>query len=143
MSIKKTFVMTALSLAIPSFAMANDLTIINNTNAESTSVINNGACSNILGPAGVTHAHSTNVVTEAFITKGCIFNKNNCKAEVHMTNNCTGPVIANVIFDVKTGIKQIETVANSDGYVVSGSGFTASFDGGPAGKNWFQRLLGL
>ena len=131
-----------LSVSIPAVSAAS-LTIINNTNHDSTSILNNGACSDILGPSGISHAHNTNVVPEAILNKGCIFNKANCKAEVHMTNNCSGPAIATVTFDVKTGIKSVVPGNTSEGYAVSGNGFTASLDGGPAMKNWFQKVLGL
>lgn len=145
MSMKKATLiqLIALGISLPLSALAADLTIINNTSADSTSVINNGACSDILGPSGITHPHATNVVPEKVIAKGCIFNKSNCKAEIHMSNNCSGPTVATVIFDIATGIKSVQPAANTYGYIVSGNGFTASFDGGPAGKNWLQKLLGL
>lgn len=142
---KKTFTYcVALSFLMPLYVTAADLTIINNTNHDSTSLINNGACSDILGANGITRAHSTNVVPESVIAKGCITNKRNCQANVHMTSNCTGPAVATVLLDVKTGIKSVTPSGNTQGYVVSGNGFTASIDGGPAiQKNWFQRLFGL
>ncbi|OGT54084.1 MAG: hypothetical protein A3F43_05645 [Gammaproteobacteria bacterium RIFCSPHIGHO2_12_FULL_42_10] len=118
---------------------AGDLTIINNTGHDSTSVINNGPCSaNILGDVGITHAHTTNVVPETTVIKACIFNKSNCTAAVHMTNNCSGPVVATVVLDVKKGIKEIRSSSTSEGYVMSGSNFTATLEGGPTHQTWLQ-----
>lgn len=131
------------AMNIPSITLAASLTIINNTNYDSTSILNNGACSDILGASGISRAHSTNIVPEATLNKGCIFNKVNCKAEVHMTNNCSGPAIATVIFDIKNGIKNVVPSNTPAGYSVTGSGFIASIDGGPAMKNWFQKIFGL
>jgi hypothetical protein len=132
----------AIALAAPLSAMAGALTIVNNTDQDSTSVINSGACSDILGDSGVTRAHTTNVVPENLVAKACIFNKVNCKAEIHMTSDCTGPVIATVVFDVKQGIKNIQPSPTPEGYVVSGSGFTAVLDTGATLKPWLRFFLG-
>jgi len=140
---KLLFGLLTLSIAVTSIAVAGDLTIINNTNHDSTSVINGGACSNLLGSEGVTKAHSSNVVPEKIINKACMFNRINCRAEVHMTNDCSGPVVAIVTFDVRTGIKNVTLVNQSEGYIASGSGFTASIEGGPAKKNWLQTLFNI
>ena len=130
------FTLTSLSASL--CASAGDLTIINHTNYDSTSIINNGACSNVMGAPGITRAHTTNVVPEKLVIKACIFNKANCTAAVHMTNNCTGPVVATVIFDVAKGIKDIQPSSASMGYVMSGSEFTAIIEGGPAWKEWLK-----
>lgn len=143
MSMKKKLFISLLSLTIPIISIADPLTIINTTNQDSTSVLNGGPCSDILGEKGITRAHRTNVVDEDIIKKkACKFNKINCKTEVHMTNNCSGPVVAIVILDVNTGIKSVQ-VDPAQGYNITGNRFTALIEGGPAHKNWFQRMLGL
>jgi hypothetical protein len=145
MTMKKK-VLTSLvivSVSMPLLAMAADLTIINNTNQDSTSIINGGPCSNILGASGVTRAHTTTVVPEYVIKRACIFNKSNCQADVHMTDNCSGPTIAKVVFDVNSGIKSVTPVNTSLGYSVSGNSYAASINGGPTSKNWLQKFLGL
>lgn len=111
---------TALSYA------ANGLTIVNNTDEDSTSIINDGMCSNKL-TGGVTKAHSTNVVSGTIVSLACFGHASDCKAEVYMTNDCSGDKIATVMFDTKTGIKSV--AMNTNQYQVSGSGFNIQLDG--------------
>ena len=129
MLFKKTSIILTLSFSFISFAYA-DLKITNNTNTPATSVINNGSCSdNLPNGYGVTQPHSTNAVPDWIIKLACLMHTKDCKAEVHMTNNCSGPVIASVIFDTKKGVQSIQN-KDVDGYVVSGSGFDINIDGG-------------
>lgn len=110
---------------------ASDLTIVNDTNRDSTSIINHGLCSTILGDSGVTKAHSTNVVAASTVKKACFFNKTNCQADVYMTNNCTGPKVATVIFDISTGVKGQPDIFDTS-YAINANGFYINFSGGPA-----------
>lgn len=126
------------SVSMPIFA--SDLTIKNHTSKDSTSVMNNGPCSNILGAPGITKAHTDNPVPEATIKKACIFNKTNCKAEVHMTNDCSGPTVATVIFDINTGIKSV-TMAQGTSYTVTGNGFTALITEGSTSRSWMKWIF--
>jgi hypothetical protein len=120
----------AITASLSMTAHAGDLSITNNTDFDSTSIINNGACSTILGETGITRAGKTNVVPEARVIAGCKLNKINCKAEVHMSNNCSGPAVAIIYLDVASGIKSIQPIENS-GYVVTNSDpFTAQIDVG-------------
>lgn len=98
-------------LALPVVATATPLTIINNTNHDSTSIINGGACSNSLGPAGVTKAHSTNLVLDIVIKHICRFTPKNCRADIYMTNNCTGPVVGTAVLDINAGIQSVSSIA--------------------------------
>ncbi|MBV9575565.1 MAG: hypothetical protein JO149_02955, partial [Gammaproteobacteria bacterium] len=86
---------------------STDLTIVNNTKNYSTSVINNGPCSTILGDIGVTKPNSTSIVPSDEVKFACTLNESNCAADVYMTNNCSGPKIATVIFDTDAGIKSV------------------------------------
>lgn len=123
----------AIGISLPLFAQAADLTIVNNTYCPSTTITNNGACSTILGDSGVTKPHSTNVVTAAKIFIACIVNQKNCKADIYMTDDCTGPKVATVTFDIyDAGIKSILNYNTKIKYAVSGSSFHAELDGGPA-----------
>ena len=129
-----------LSLAFLGFvttSLANDLTIINRTNHDSTSIINNGPCS-VIFDNGITRAHSTNIVPEKIILKACIFNKTNCKAAVFMNDHCAGDAVATVVFDVKSGIKNIDPSPSPQGYVITGNGFTAFLNGGVTFKPWIR-----
>lgn len=129
--LKKLSVLAAIAgMAFPLAALAgNDLTIVNNTNQDSTTVINGGLCSStVLGSGGVTKAHSTNVVTAFKLALACISNKDNCSADIYMTNNCTGPKVGNVIFSTTTGIKSFNVYDAT--YVMAGAGFQAKIDGG-------------
>lgn len=129
--LKKTMLVSLIvAISSPFLASAADLTIVNNTNRDSTSVINHGACSTILGSHGITPAHSTNVVPSKIVTFACLLNRSNCRADVYMTNNCSGPVIATASFDVNSGIKSIDILDPS--FTVSYSGFAITISGGPA-----------
>jgi len=110
-------------------AQAADLTISNQTQHDSTCVINDGACSTILGESGVTHPHQTNVISSNKIKFACLLNRSNCKADVYMTANCTGPKIATVIFDTNSGIKTTTMYDNS--YAINHEAFTITLSGGP------------
>lgn len=129
---KKFVVGLAVLGTLPLMVNAADLTIVNNTNRDSTSIINGGACSTILGAHGITRAHSTNVVPSSVVTFACLANRSNCKADVYMTANCTGPVVATAYFDTKSGIKVVTLHDNS--YTVTGGGFQVTIDGGPAAR---------
>lgn len=121
-------VMFATLISLPLMSFAGDLTLVNNTNQDSTSVINNGVCSTILGSTGITKAHSTNVVPESKINLACILNRSNCKADVYMTNNCTGKVVATVVMDTKKGIKSVDIKDKS--YQIDAKDFRVELNGG-------------
>lgn len=123
---KKIMAFGLLGFGLVSTAFAaSDLTIVNNTNNDSTSIINNGICSNTLS-GGVTKAHSTNVVKKTVIGLACLGHASNCKADVYMTNNCSGNKVASVVFDTGSGIKSI--TMNSNNFHISGSGFRIQLD---------------
>lgn len=122
---------TAAIASAPLMAQAGSLTVVNNTDHDSTTITNshkpNPMCSaNLPGGKGITRAHTTNVIPENTVNIACIKDKQNCKADVYMTNNCSGPMIATVIFDIKSGIKSV-TMLN-DKYNISGSGFYITID---------------
>lgn len=91
---------------------AGSLTINNNTDFDSTSKINDGLCSTVFGSDGVTKAHSTHIISDKLISLACVLNSSNCKATIFMTNDCSGPIIANIILDTKTGIKNIDVLSS-------------------------------
>lgn len=125
MSIKKTVFMIAASVCsiIPLQVSAGDLIINNRSDYDSTSIINNGACSNILGEVGIARKHTEhNVVPDAKIRFACKMDSKNCRADVKISNNCTGPKVASVLFDVDTGIKQPVTSLDPR-FEIIGSGF--------------------
>lgn len=129
----KNFLIIALSVFIgsmPVFAHAGSLTVVNNTDHDSTTITNDFNCSDHLpGGKGVTKAHSTNTIPENTVNIACIKNKENCKADVYMTDNCSGTKVATVIFSTKTGIKG-DPVIYDHAYQISGSGFYIQMDGG-------------
>jgi hypothetical protein len=128
MSIKNTVFMvaTAICATLPLQAQAADLVTRNDTDLDSTSIINNGACSTILGAIGTTHAHSTNVVPGGKVKFACLANLHNCKADIYMTSNCNksgATPVATVYFDVDTGLKADKTETHDAKFVIGGSGF--------------------
>ncbi len=130
MSFKKNIVTGLLTIGVSMASIhgyAQALTIVNNTDQDSTSVINGGLCSTVFGSDGVTKAHSTNVVSDKLIALACVLNSSNCKADIYMTNNCSGPVIASAVFDTKTGMKSIDVT--SDMYRFGIGAFDITIDG--------------
>ena len=129
MSIRKIVFLFAATIcaALPLQAQAAALTITNNTNFDSTSIINNGPCSTKLGPSGTTHAHSTNVVPDSIVKMACQRSPSNCTAVVYLNGSCTAPAVYIVVLDVNAGIKSAEPIdPASNQYVISYSGFTAT-----------------
>lgn len=118
---KKYLFFSFFALGLP-LAHAGSLTIINNTNQFSTSIINKGMCSSGLGKVGVTEPGGRNVVDEKIILLACGLAANHCQADVYLTKNCTGPVLTTVVFDIKTGIKSV-TPPGIPGYTITHSDF--------------------
>jgi hypothetical protein len=83
------------------------LTIINNSNFDSTSIVNNGICSNAMGEAGITRAHSSNILSHLILMIACGMNTADCKADVYMSDDCSGPLVGTVILDINSGIKNV------------------------------------
>lgn len=126
--LKKLFI---ISIAFPTTLLASPLTIVNNTNHDSTSIINGGACSSSLGPNGVTRKHSVNIVPDIILKTACLMSPNNCRADIYMTDNCSGPKIASAVFSVNTGIISITNPTGGYGVIKNGP-FNITMTGGPA-----------
>lgn len=124
-------------LALPVSALADALTITNNTNFTVTSTINpasGGICSSSMpGGLGVTPPHTTKTIPALAVMAACgISHQHDCQAAIHMTPDCSGPAVAMVNFDTSKGIMSVQLIDTS--YKVSASGFTAVVDGGPAAR---------
>lgn len=131
MSIKKcitgiaTVVLCGASLA----SYATPLTIVNNTQNDSTTRIHNilNKCSSeLLGEAGITRAGQTNVVSENNIRAACFFTPNSCVADVYATANCSGDIIATIEFSTTDGIKSV--VPRSSKYKITAQAFHVVLD---------------
>jgi len=125
-------------LALPLAAKA-DLVIDNQTFFPSTSKINNQAghaqCSNKIPVYGITPAHSKNTIPQGIIWGACIANLHACTAEVYMSNDCSGPIIATAVFDINSGIQSINNLYGEDGFMLANpprSAFYIDIMGGPA-----------
>lgn len=108
---------------------AAPLTIDNQTDHDSTSVINKGSCSASV-PGGVTRAHTKNVVPETLLRALC--GMKDCTADIYMQDNCRGPIIATAVFNVKVGLKSISQPINGYGFEKLGP-FSIIIKGGPKG----------
>jgi len=133
MRIQKVVSTTLLAVGLSSvsaFAFAG-LVLVNNTNLDSTSIINGGICSSSLpGGVGVTKAHSTNEISDTIIRIACLGHASDCTADVYMSGNCSGPKIATAVMDIKSGVKSV--TMHSNDYKITASGFHIQLDGGPA-----------
>ena len=133
-----TATLTFCVLSLPLVAKA-DLTVDNQTFFPSTSKINNqnghAQCSSAIPIYGVTKPQSKNVIPQGIIWSACIANLHACTAEVYMTNDCTGPVIATAVFDISTGIKSINNLYGPEGFMLANpprGPFYIDIMGGPA-----------
>lgn len=120
MLLKKIIASSLLALGV-SAAHAQDLTITNNTDFPSTTHLNNTICSSVLGDLGVTPAKGSRTINEQAIRLVCITNPNNCQADVYLSKDCSGPVIAKAVYDVATGLKSVSMI--SPDYQIEGSPF--------------------
>lgn len=132
MSFKKTIISSLLTIGIAAISMqanaGQSLTIVNHTNQDSTSIINNGLCSTAFGSDGVTSAQTTHVINDKLIALACFANSSNCKADIYMTNNCSGPIVATAIFDTKTGMKSISVFGDTYAFIMGA--FDLTINGG-------------
>jgi|GEM_PF-3191568 len=140
--ITKTMALSALSLCIyllPFSSKAANLVIDNQTFFPSTSQINNQSknaqCSKDIPDYGITPPHTKNTIPSGIVFAACLANLKSCTAEVHMSNDCTGPIIATVVFDFYNGIKSIANNYGPRGFIIANpprSPFYVDIMGGPA-----------
>lgn len=128
-------ILAACAMGLSPLALATpDLIVHNNTDFYSTTLANNGACSsNFPQEKGITPPHTTKSIDGRIVRAACLTNSDNCKADVYLTNNCKGPIIATVIFSVNTGIKSKNNIPNS-GYCLRGAGFDVTLDPNPTNQ---------
>lgn len=136
MGFKKTMLLglVVASMGLSAFAATpeyHDLIIQNDTKQPSTSVINGGACSTIIGASGTTEPGRTNPVKGNLVAFVCGKHITDCKADIYMARNCKGPIVANAEIDLEHGVKYIRPVGDK-GYVFSWEGFMVKMSGGPA-----------
>lgn len=111
-----------------SLAFAVGLTIHNTTNEPSTCKTAKGCSSDLLGAVGVTPAHSSRPYSDAKIRIACKDQLENCKADVYMSSNCTGPVVASATFALHGGLLG-PVVNNGSKYAVLGTPGVVGADG--------------
>ena len=112
----------------PYFEPGNkDIIVINNTDKFSTSRINDGMCSSGLPSNGKTEPHKVNRIPELVAKLACGDLPNNCKADVYLTEDCSGPILSSVIFDIDTGVKSASP-SGIPGYDVTFGGFGFSLN---------------
>lgn len=105
---KKTLLGSLLVFGLSSLSFAT-LTIKNETKFDSTAVINKGMCSKWLS-GGVTKAGTTNVIADWVLNLACRKDKENCHADVYMTNDCSGPIVGTAEFSLTKGVRDINVI---------------------------------
>lgn len=132
MKITKIIIAGVLGMGMSFSAFAgSDLHIFNNTKYDSTSKINDGMCSKDIPESlggGVTKAGEKKTVPSKAIGFACFGHSSDCKADVYMTADCSGPIVSTVMFDTSKGIKSI--TPKSTEFTVTGSGFDVQLNGG-------------
>lgn len=126
---KKSIVISLIAVgfvATPVIALAGDLHIDNNTTKDSTTRIHGICSTTLLGADGVTKAKDHNKVTPHWKLLIACGGSGACRADVYMTNNCSGSVVANVDFNTETGLQNVTMLSSS--YKITGSGFNVKMD---------------
>lgn len=128
--------MAGLTLSINAMAFCSPgkplLTITNNTTSNATSTLNNALCSTTIGDIGITKPQSQSTLNECQVIAACIMNESDCTAAVHMSNNCSGPVVgvvhlhANASDPQQSTISQVTMVDSHYNISYSGLNFTLS-----------------
>lgn len=116
------------ALVLPAGAFADSLTIVNNTDFYITSTVNGSICSATMpGGYGITPPHSTKSIPSLAVIAACgLSHQHDCKADIHLSNDCSGPAVGSAIFDTSKGI--LQAGANDAKYRITYSGFTATID---------------
>ena len=109
-------------ICLPLLAQA-DLTLNNNTKQDSTSRINGGLCTSSIPVLvklgiGIAKAGTSITIKTPELKVACFANETNCRADVYMTADCSGPIISTAILDASSGLKSISPPIN--GYKLVG-----------------------
>lgn len=135
MLMRKKIVMALATLGISSLSIlanaATDLTVTNNTNEDSTSIVVNGSnkCSNQYGEDGITRKSSTHTIPAMLIRLACGAHLSDCYAHVYMSADCSGESVASVVYDLKStngGVKSITSTSSK--YLITGTGYHLTLD---------------
>ena len=90
---------------LSTIAFAIEFNIDNQTNEPSTMRMYGRCTSDLLrGGVGVTPAHTRKPFSEPKIRIACVGHHDDCAADVFMSDNCSGPVVASGHFGIKSGI---------------------------------------
>jgi hypothetical protein len=90
---------------------------------------NSGMCSSRFGAVGITRAKQTNVVPQGIIKLACMSHPSGCIADIYLTDNCGGPIIATAKFDIASGIQSIAmSPSSSKEYKIIYHGFFIQID---------------
>jgi hypothetical protein len=107
---------------LSTFAVANELTIINNTHQDSTCRIikkkSQKCTDSMVGGKGITRAGQPNSISESNIRIACHPDVDNCLAYVYMNDHCADPVVAVAVFSITSGILSFTSVPGS-GYDIN------------------------
>lgn len=136
---KTSLIFIASSLALPLFANAADLTIINNTDIYGTGYVNFSPCSSRAGDKGILKPHQPLTVPGKVFSIFCL--GFSCEAHVYGTQDCSGKELAAVTIDPDKGVTKINNY-DKEHFAVSGTGTNIIIDPVNKGwKNWFNWLF--
>lgn len=95
----------AINLACCAFASHADIKVTNHTGYYGTAKTNFTPCSSI-SPKGVMQPYGTLEVSQSVLNSFC--KVIDCKVDLYISKNCSGPKVAVVTISAKSGIKSIE-----------------------------------
>lgn len=130
MSLRKIFMVGCLmsAVSLPLSALAGvSLTIDNQTNFDSASIVNGSLCTNKIPiPGNVTKAHTVNTISSVSLYIACHGNEANCTAEIYGNATCSQPNEQNPIGKIGTAI--VDTSSGLKSVTVTDPRFTETHD---------------
>lgn len=100
-------------------ADANTLTVVNNSESDSTMMINNKCTSDILGERGITRSHQSNSYIAPLVKLACGPSQP-CSATLYASYDCTGDDIGTGEIDTTSLL--IKQISSQPGHDVEGVG---------------------
>ena len=107
-----------MGMLLSSVVFADDLKINNTTDKTFTFSINQH-CSEQIGKVA---PHSTTIISAKNLGGACDYNTIRCISNIYPNNNCTGNSVAQVMFDLRIGVRGVDNYHK--GYAFSTSLFT-------------------
>jgi hypothetical protein len=86
--------------------------VTNNTDLNSTGIINGGFCSSNFGEQGIIKAHSSITIYKSQLQLACGTNTQACTTDLYMSNDCSGPKVGTITLNIDEGVTKVEATSD-------------------------------